>query len=99
MSNQSRFVELKMDCSLPEELQYEIERYVTYLNEDESGEYLSEDCYQTCVLMEINACIRERTLDPEDIAALKRYYVRGGIHECCAELPMKNNNEEGQELG
>lgn len=80
MENQNKFKALDIDFSIPDELQSSIDKYIDYLNTETNSKYLLEDCYQTEILMEINECIREDLLDPDNIALLKNYYIKGGIH-------------------
>lgn len=81
MKEQKRFVEKELSFEIPQELKECIERYITYLNEDTTGKYLLEDCYQTEIVVELNWCKREQLMDMEDIRVLKEYYVYGGIHK------------------
>ena len=81
MKAQKTHNEKEINFELPENLKECIERYIDYLNEDITGKYLSEDCYQTEILVELNWCKRDHILNIEDITMLKQYYVYGGIHK------------------
>ena len=72
------YTPLPISFEIPEELEDDINRYVDYLN---TGETLTEDCYQMEVKTSINWCFREKILTDDQIQLLRDYYLYGGIHE------------------
>ena len=73
------YEQLKIDFEIPEELQRSIDQLMEYLNTSKNPGM--DDCERTEVLMDLNWCYRENLLTSEQIDLLKKYYVRGGIHE------------------
>ena len=69
---------LKIDFEIPEELQYDIDRFLDHLN---NGDGKLEDCYRTEIQCALNWCVRERLLSDEQITLLRDYYQHKGIYE------------------
>ena len=76
-----KYKPLKINFTIPEELQLAIDGYLHSLNYDNGG---CEDCHRTEIMCELNWCYREGILTNEQIKLLRDYYQHKGIlrNEC-----------------
>ncbi len=77
--NNRPYKALDIDFAIPEDLQDSIDKFLKYLNTDETG--LTEDCYRTEIDCDINHCASDGMISGEQVKILKEYYVWRGIYD------------------
>ena len=71
-----KYKKLKIDCQIPDFLEYDIDEYLAYLNSGKEPGL--GDVYQSTIRSDINEC-EGYTLESVFAEMLREYYVRGGI--------------------
>ena len=73
-----KYLPLKIDFEIPEDLQNDIDNFLHCINYNNKS---LEDCYRTEIQCTLNWCYREKLLTDDQIHLLREYYQWGGIYK------------------